>query len=81
MRRLIVNGDDFGLHADVNSGILEAHSNGILRSATLLSMGEAAEAGVEAARGAGLDLGVHLTLLDTRPAGDGAGSGAVLPRR
>jgi predicted glycoside hydrolase/deacetylase ChbG (UPF0249 family) len=36
VRRLIVNGDDFGLAAGVNEGIIEAHVNGILTSASLM---------------------------------------------
>ena len=35
-RRLIVNGDDFGMAAGVNAGIVEAHVNGILTSTSLM---------------------------------------------
>jgi predicted glycoside hydrolase/deacetylase ChbG (UPF0249 family) len=36
MRRLIVNADDFGRSPGVNEGILEAHVNGIVTSASLM---------------------------------------------
>ncbi|MGH7926099.1 MAG: ChbG/HpnK family deacetylase, partial [Candidatus Binatus sp.] len=36
MKRLIVNADDFGLSPEVNAGILRAHRDGILRSASLM---------------------------------------------
>ena len=37
MKRLIVNADDFGLHAVVNAGIREAHSRGIVTSTSLMA--------------------------------------------
>jgi chitin disaccharide deacetylase len=57
-RRLIVNADDFGLSEGVNSGILRAHSHGIVTSASLLVRFPAAEDAVRSAEG--LDLGLHL---------------------
>ena len=64
MKRLVVNADDFGFNADVNEGILEAHRDGIVRSASLMANGSAAE---EAARGAQrhpkLAVGCHLVLV------------------
>lgn len=63
MRRLIVNADDFGLCASVNRGILEAHRQGIVTSATLLAGAPGFEEAVALARGApGLGVGVHLNL-------------------
>src|SRR5207245_2188024 len=35
-RRLIVTGDDFGLAAEVNRGILRAHRDGILTTTSLM---------------------------------------------
>jgi chitin disaccharide deacetylase len=62
---LIVNGDDLGTSAGVNRGILEAHRNGILTSASLMVDGPAAEEGGELARGEpGLSVGLHLVLED-----------------
>jgi predicted glycoside hydrolase/deacetylase ChbG (UPF0249 family) len=42
MRLLIVNGDDFGLARGVNDGIIEAHTNGILTSTSLMVLAPAA---------------------------------------
>ena len=41
MRRLIVNADDFGFTRDVNAGIVEAHTHGILTATTLMANGDA----------------------------------------
>jgi hopanoid biosynthesis associated protein HpnK len=62
-KTVIINGDDFGLSAEVNAGIIRAHREGILNSASLM----VAEAGRdEAARAArelpGLDVGLHLVV-------------------
>ncbi len=63
MKRLIVNADDFGLCASVNRGILDAHRNGIVTSATLLASGPGFDEAVALARGAtALGVGVHLNL-------------------
>ena len=68
MRQLIVNADDFGLHAAVNRGLLAAHTAGIVSSASLMAGGAAFD---EAVRLAGvcprLGVGVHLTLVGARP--------------
>lgn len=60
MRVVIVNGDDFGLARGVNEGIVEAHANGILTSASLMVHAPAA---IEAAALAGahpkLSVGLH----------------------
>ncbi len=63
MRRLIVNADDFGLCASVNRGILEAHREGIVTSATILANTPGFDEAVVLARGApALGVGVHLNL-------------------
>ncbi|HEX5385189.1 MAG TPA: ChbG/HpnK family deacetylase [Gemmatimonadales bacterium] len=66
--RLIVNADDFGLAEIVNDGIVQAHRDGMLTSASLMANGAAFDDAVCRARAApGLDLGVHLTLVEERP--------------
>ncbi|MCY1034766.1 ChbG/HpnK family deacetylase [Corallococcus sp. BB11-1] len=60
--RLIVNADDLGLHPSLDAGILRAHREGIVTSATLLSMGPSAKQAVGLARAQGLAVGVHLAL-------------------
>ena len=68
MRRLIVNADDFGLHAAVNRGILTAHTEGIVSSTSLMAGGAAFDDAVRIARHCPqLGVGVHLTLVGARP--------------
>lgn len=68
MRRLIVNADDFGLHAAVNRGILAAHTEGIVRSTSLMAGGAAFDEAVRIAKQCPqLGVGVHLTLVGARP--------------
>ena len=68
MKRLIVNADDFGLHAAVNRGIRDAHSGGIVTSTSLMAGGAAFDEAVAIARDCPeLGVGVHLTLVGARP--------------
>jgi hopanoid biosynthesis associated protein HpnK len=65
LKRLIVNADDLGLTSGVNRGILQAFEDGIVTSASLLVTGSAAEEAVELARrNPGLDVGLHLALVE-----------------
>jgi chitin disaccharide deacetylase len=67
-RRLIVHADDFGLSERVNEGIVEAHRNGIVTSASLIASGAAFEHAIGLSRATPtLDVGVHLTLVDEEP--------------
>jgi predicted glycoside hydrolase/deacetylase ChbG (UPF0249 family) len=62
-RYLIVNADDFGLSAGVNRGIIEAHENGIVTSASLMVRGAAAaEAAAYAKEHHSLSVGLHIDL-------------------
>ena len=36
MKSLIVNADDFGASTGINRGVIEAHQNGILTSASMM---------------------------------------------
>lgn len=65
--RLVVNADDLGLHPALDAGILRAHREGIVTSATVLVMGPDAPQAVERARAQGLALGVHLALSTRLP--------------
>jgi predicted glycoside hydrolase/deacetylase ChbG (UPF0249 family) len=68
VRRLIVSGDDLGLHPGINAGIVRCHLEGIVTSASLCANGAAFGDAVAALRGApGLDVGVHLTLVGEAP--------------
>ncbi len=67
MKRVIINADDYGLHAEVDAAILECFAAGVLCSATLMvNQPGAADAAVRAAQ-AGLPLGLHLNLTLGRP--------------
>lgn len=67
MRRLIVNGDDFGYTRGVNAGIVGAYRNGILTSTTLMASGDAFDDAVRLAReNPSLGVGCHLVLVGGR---------------
>jgi len=68
VRRLIVNADDFGFTSGVNRAIVEAHTNGIVTSSTLMANGKAfAEATQLANRTPNLSIGCHVVLIDGEP--------------
>jgi chitin disaccharide deacetylase len=67
MRRLIVNADDFGLTTGVSRGILRAHREGLVTSATALASLPPQPELDAAAAGAGLGLGLHFNLTWGRP--------------
>jgi chitin disaccharide deacetylase len=72
-KRLIVNGDDFGLSIQVNAGIMHAHQHGILTDTSLMITGSAWEdAAARAKATSSLSVGLHLLLVQGR---------AVLPHR
>src|SRR5438128_5261666 len=67
-RRLIVNADDLGRSVGVDRGIVRAHREGIVTSATLMTnTSDAAHAGAVARADPSLDVGVHLVLTFARP--------------
>jgi predicted glycoside hydrolase/deacetylase ChbG (UPF0249 family) len=58
-----VNADDFGLSPGVNAGVIEAHENGIVTSASLMVRMSAAEDAANYARNDGnISLGLHVDL-------------------
>jgi hopanoid biosynthesis associated protein HpnK len=68
-RRLIVNGDDFGLAPEVNRAIARAHREGILTTTSLMVSAPAVAAAVDLARQMPrLGVGLHLVLVQGRPA-------------
>lgn len=68
-RWLIANGDDFGRTPGITEGILQAHRDGIVTSATVMVNVPGAESAVQRARKQAphLGLGVHLNLTAGRP--------------
>jgi predicted glycoside hydrolase/deacetylase ChbG (UPF0249 family) len=66
-RSLIVNADDFGLTSGVNRGIIEAHENGIVTSASLMVRAPAASEAASYARANDrLSVGLHIDLAEWR---------------
>lgn len=64
MKELILNADDFGLTRGVNEGIIRAHREGILTSATLMANGAAFDDAVERAlANPSLGVGCHLVIV------------------
>lgn len=67
MKRLIVNADDFGFSREVNAGVLRAHREGILTSASLMvAETAAAEAAQLARENPALDVGLHAVVCKGR---------------
>jgi hopanoid biosynthesis associated protein HpnK len=67
LKRLIVNADDFGLSPEVNAGIMRAHRDGILRSASLMVAEPSALPAAELARdNPALDVGLHAVVCQGR---------------
>ena len=68
MRRLIINGDDFGLTSGINRAIVEAHERGVLTSTTLMANSVAFDEAARLARSSsGWSVGCHVVLLDGQP--------------
>lgn len=64
-RRLVVNADDFGLCPGVNDGIVRAHAEGIVTTASLMVRGAAVQDAVAAAaEHPRLALGLHVDLAE-----------------
>ena len=67
-KRLIVNADDLGRTPGINAGIFEAHTRGVLTSATLMVGYPAAElAARELSDHPDLGVGLHVALTGGRP--------------
>jgi predicted glycoside hydrolase/deacetylase ChbG (UPF0249 family) len=65
MRHIIVNADDFGLSPGVNRGIVMAHEQGIVMSASLMVRGHAAQEAAAYARAhPRFSVGLHLELCE-----------------
>ncbi|MGH2450155.1 MAG: carbohydrate deacetylase [Candidatus Limnocylindria bacterium] len=68
MRRLIVNADDLGRSPGIDRGIVRAHREGVVTSATLMANAPGAERAAALARSApDLGVGVHLVLTYAGP--------------
>ncbi|MDR3566676.1 MAG: hopanoid biosynthesis-associated protein HpnK [Syntrophobacteraceae bacterium] len=66
-RRLIINGDDFGLCREVNEAVILAWRKGVLTSTSLMASGEAFDQAVALAKeNPGLAVGLHVTCVAGR---------------
>ena len=81
MRRLIFNADDFGLTAGVNRSIMEAHTQGVLTSATIMAHAPATLGAEQLARAhPQLGVGCHIVLINGTPLTDPAKLTSLIPR-
>lgn len=79
--RLIINADDFGLHPQVNEGIIAGHTGGCVTSATIMPGAAAFEQAIALAHDhPRLGVGVHLTLVAERPVLDPAEIASLVDR-
>ena len=68
MKSLIVNADDFGLHEEINKGIIKGYQEGFITSTSLMCSAPAFEEAVALAQqNPGLGIGIHLTLVGSVP--------------
>ena len=81
MKKVIINADDFGLAQGVNEGIIKAHQEGVLTSATLMANMPGFDQAVEIARAnPELGVGVHLNILSGWPLSPTQKVGSLLSR-
>jgi predicted glycoside hydrolase/deacetylase ChbG (UPF0249 family) len=67
-RAVVFTGDDFGLAAENNAGIITAYEQGILSTTCLMVGGDAVDEAVDMARRhPALKVGLHVAFADTRP--------------
>jgi len=90
-KRIIINADDFGLSDGINKAVAQAHTDGVLTSATIMTNMPAAEEAIKIAKKLPtLGVGVHLNLTegsplskeaDVRPLLNGSGKFACSPAK
>lgn len=68
VKQLIVNADDFGLHTQINQGIIRGYQEGFITSTSLMCSAPAFEEAADLALAhPGLGVGIHLTLVGGVP--------------
>jgi predicted glycoside hydrolase/deacetylase ChbG (UPF0249 family) len=78
---LVVTADDLGYSAAVDRAIVLAHRTGIVRSTSLLvTFPRAAEAAETARAEAGLEIGLHIDLVEGTPVSDPVRVGSIVDR-
>jgi predicted glycoside hydrolase/deacetylase ChbG (UPF0249 family) len=64
MNELFINADDFGLHPDINRGILDCVAAGNIGGISVCPIGSAPDwARLREVQSAGIDIGIHITLM------------------
>lgn len=64
MKQLIVNADDFGLHTQINNGIIKGYREGFITSTSLMCSAPAYKDALnQLSANPGLGVGIHLTLV------------------
>ena len=65
---LIINADDFGLHPDIDAGIIEGHQKGLITSTSLIAAGTSFDNAItQALKNPNLGIGIHLSLVGGLP--------------
>jgi hopanoid biosynthesis associated protein HpnK len=68
MKCLVINADDFGFDPSINAAIAQAHTAGLLTSASLMVGAQHTGPAIEFARAhPALGIGIHLCLVEVRP--------------
>ena len=81
MKELIITADDFGLSSGVNQAVIKAWREGILTSASLMVGGDAFHEAVHLTKeNPGLQVGLHLTLVQGQAVGEHAGFPTICDR-
>jgi hopanoid biosynthesis associated protein HpnK len=79
VRRLIINADDFGLTSGVNRAIADAHSRGVLTSATLMANVKALTEAIQlSASTPRMGVGCHVVLVDGTPVAPAAAVASLM---
>ena len=68
MTKLIINSDDFGYSRAVNYAVIDAHQEGILTSASLLTNTSSFDHAIQLAKDhPNLGVGIHLNITSLQP--------------
>jgi chitin disaccharide deacetylase len=65
MKYVIITADDFGISPEINRGIVDAHSNGMLKTAAILMNAPSTDEAIVLAReNSELEVGLHLSIVE-----------------
>lgn len=75
--KLIVNADDFGLCKEISTGIIKAHTEGIVTSTSVVVNGSYFKEGIPLLKDSGIDVGIHFTFIGSEKPVSGIIDGLV----